>query len=88
MLQQCDDGRRENTFDAAFDICAPCNQLILDITFSISNDHRDPGIRKVGYTFVPNDGDEFRAWVAGGEGSDVLECTIAMGDARSVDINI
>jgi hypothetical protein len=77
-----------NTFNTTFSIGSPRDDLISNIAFPINDDHRDPGIGQVGYTFVADDGDEFRAWVAGGKGSDVVEYSIAVGDAGWIDINM
>jgi hypothetical protein len=77
-----------NTFNTTFSIGSPCDDLISNIPFPINDDHGDPGIGQVGYTFIADDGDKFRAWVAGGKGSDVFECSIAVGDAGLVDINM
>lgn len=54
------------TLDMAFPFCAPGNNLIFNVTFSINNYHWDSRVRKVWYAFVADDGDKFCAGMMGG----------------------
>jgi hypothetical protein len=71
------------TLKWTFAVRPPRNDLIANLAFAIHDDEGDTCIREVGDTFVPDDRDEFGPGVSNCECLDVLECTVAVGEAGS-----